>query len=130
MINEVNRLCANTVLYPLNLLLFTFVCAMVLAPWRNPIIFIVCLVILLIVYLFLFEMSALLLLGYVSAYVLGWIIGRTLFPGYEFDPFIPTIGITGETSVPRTAVSMDHTDILIMFNTILDIPKDFGLEII
>ena len=72
-------------------IIFSFTYAMVLAPWRNPIYFIVWLVLLEFAYLILFDLNVIVQLGVISAYLLGWVIGRQLFECYANDPFIPHI---------------------------------------
>ena len=71
---------------------------MILAPWNDPIYFIVWLVILELVYVSIFTLEPFTQLGVVSSYILGWIIGRQFMVCYEDDPFIPNSDIWNESS--------------------------------
>ena len=130
--NKMNRGAAiyqQTVGHPLNRLLFAFVYAMVLAPWHRPAVFIISLGILLVIYLFLFGVDPLILLGYVAAYSTGWVVGRSILPSYEAEPFgargIPPGGNsfgneeTGDESDP-------YDDVVRMLSSILDAPQKSG----
>lgn len=112
------RIYNQTVGHPLNRLLFTFVYAMVLAPWNKPAVFIVSLAILLVVYLFLFGVDLLMILGYVAAYCTGWVVGRIILPSYEADPF-------GGRGVPpggdhAAPLSDPYEDVITFFAALID----------
>ena len=72
---------------------FSFIYAIILAPWNDPIFFVVWLVLLEIAYLAVFTLDPVTQLGIISAYLLGWIVGRQLMICYEDDPFVPNKSI-------------------------------------
>jgi hypothetical protein len=68
-------------------IMISFVYGIVLGPWNDPIYFILWLLVLELIYLFVFTVHPVVQLGIVSAYILGWLLGRQLMIYYENDPF-------------------------------------------
>ena len=91
---------------------------MILAPWRDPIYFIIWLILLELTYFLLFSLDPLTQLGVIFAYLTGWIIGRKLFDCYEDDMFVSKLRPWDEDSYIDRSEWLDQ--IINMFQPILD----------
>lgn len=97
-------------------IMLSFTYAMILAPWNDPIYFILWLLLLELAYLSIFEFNPLSQLGIVSAYILGWIVGRQLLTCY-IDPFIQNTDVWSGDEKPFDS-SLDR--VISMFRHILE----------
>lgn len=76
-------------------MLLSFTYALVLAPWNDPIYFIMWFIVLEIVYLSVFIINPVVQVGIIASYFLGWFVGRQIMAQYTEDPFIQDTDIWG-----------------------------------